>query len=109
MAIGIVVKDKQDVGLGETVAAQITLDSSYPTGGEPVTAKELGFRVGSRLHAMDLDCADGHVFEFVPDATLKDRGKILAFIQDGNAGKLVEVADTTDLSAVTARVTAHGR
>lgn len=64
-----------DLGMGERVIADILFDSSYPAGGEAVTAKDLGFRVGSELRAVSAQRAVGdRVLEFIPDGSLADRG-----------------------------------
>lgn len=108
MALTIAVKSKQDVGNGEIVVADITFDTSYPTGGEPLTAKDLGFRVGSELWDVQTSQEGVRAFEWEQDANLKHTGKFLAYEEDGG-GVLAEVADTTNLSAVTVRVSARGR
>lgn len=67
----------QDIGNGERVVADVTFDNSYPHGGEPLTAADLGFRVGSKLDQVDVPNKGNYVFEWVPDATLADRGKLV--------------------------------
>jgi len=74
----------------------IAFDSSYPTGGESLTASDLG------LSVVDLvipSPKSGYVFEY--DYT---NSKIKAYYADYDAtsdGALIEVANTTDLSGVT--------
>ena len=71
-------------------------DASYPTGGEPLTPGDLGLRVVNRLEASP---KSGFIFEYD-----KTNEKLLAYYADYDAvadGALIQVADTTDLSAVT--------
>lgn len=79
------------------VVADITLDSSYPTGGEAVTANQLG---GGSVVAAFLPPNDGIVLEY--DRT---NSKILAYWVDTtvDGAAMGEVADTTDLSGVVSR------
>lgn len=81
----------------------VDFDSSYPTGGEPLDLsgdfKDLLF--------VHIEPKSGYIFEY--DYTSK---KVLAYWNDADAGAdaaLIEVADTTDLSALTGvRVLARG-
>lgn len=74
MSLTISKVSSQDVGKGETLVADVTFDNSYPWGGELVTAKNLGFRVGSELRAVNVARNKRFSVEFVAHATLKDRG-----------------------------------
>ena len=81
----------------------ITMDSSYPTGGEEITANQLGLSV---IDFVLPSPAAGYVFEF--DHANK---KLMAYQTDCDLvanGALVEVTDKTDLSEVTVRVLAIG-
>jgi len=49
MTVAVEIVDRQDIGNAERIIADVTFDSVYARGGEPVTAKELGFRVGAQL------------------------------------------------------------
>lgn len=83
------------------VIADVALDSSYPTGGEAVTASQFGLQA---LQFVLPSTAAGYMFEF--DHT---NGKIKAVAPtSAAAGAGTEVANTTNLSAVTVRVLAMG-
>lgn len=74
----------------------IAFDSSYPTGGE---ALDLGANAETILHIQCNTSSGGYVFTF--DYANQ---KLLAFYSDNNNaadGPLIQVPDTTDLSAVT--------
>ena len=82
MSLTVVEVDAQDVGRAQRIVADITFDSSYPWDGEPITALELGFRVGSRI--FDVSGQKGkYRLEFVPEAATQaqtarlDRGALL--------------------------------
>jgi hypothetical protein len=74
--------------------ADITFDSSYPTGGEAIAAADLKLATAIELLIHAGGDADGNAHQFVHDRT---NGKILAY----TAG--AEVANTTDLSTLTPR------
>lgn len=84
----------------------VAFDSSYPTGGEPLTAADLGFSVAPR--DVRIEPKGGYVFEY--DRT---NSKVLAYYGDNNNasdGPLIEVPNTTDLSAITGvKVIARGK
>lgn len=86
----------------------VDFDSSYPTGGESLNEVELGFPDNSTLLAVIPLPRLGYVFEY--DYT---NLKLLAYHADYSTatdGALIEVPDTTDLSAVTdVRVVAFAR
>lgn len=76
---------------GKLQVGTLAFDDSYPTGGEPV---DFGFTPTIVL----LQPASGYVFEY--DA---DNGQVLAYYADYDAtadGALIQVANATDLSAV---------
>lgn len=75
MSLTITNVSKQDVGNGQRIVADVLFDASYPHGGEVVTAKDLGFRVGSRLDRIDATGKDARLVEFVPGGA--DDGKLL--------------------------------
>lgn len=88
----------------------ITFDSSYPTGGEALTASTLGFRKVEevRPHGVFRN-TDGTLA--VPVSYDHTNSKLLAYQYNGaSAGvaQLLEVANTTDLSAFSGRVTVVG-
>lgn len=81
------------------VVTTVTFDSSYPTGGESLTAADLG------LVSIDavLPCAAVNATPVAVVTTYdKTNSKLLAFQADGAASglaSLAQVANTTDLSA----------
>jgi hypothetical protein len=83
----------------------LTFDSSYPTGGEAITAANVGMnRAIDRIH---FNAASGYVFEYD-----KTNQKVLAYYADndgGADGALIQVANTTNLSAITASYIAVGQ
>jgi hypothetical protein len=76
------------------VIADIALDSSYPTGGEAISASQFG------LNSIDFVMPS---FSAGYDAEYDHANKKLKMFTAGS-----EVTDTTDLSAVTVRVLAIG-
>lgn len=75
----------------------LAFDSSYPTNGEAVLASQIGL---STINQLDILPMNGYVFQYVA-ATAKI--KVYYADYDANAdGALIEVANTTDLSALTA-------
>lgn len=99
------VGSKHSMGDLRAVIADIAFDSSYPTGGEPLTAGDLGL---STIDFLMAEPAGGYTFEY--DHT---NSKLIARYGDLNAvadGPQIQVPDTTDLSTVTGvRVIAFGR
>ena len=73
----------------------IAFDSSYPTGGEALTAANVGLGV---LDHITITSKGGYVFEY--DYT---NSKVLVYVEEAVAagGPLLEVADTTNLATVT--------
>lgn len=78
---------------------KVVFDSSYPTGGEPLTAAQLGLRTVTHAHAQVQVAGTGSVTNVFYDVANQ---KLKAFTA------AAEVANTTDLSAVTVQVTAYG-
>lgn len=74
----------------------ITFDSSYPTGGEPLSAATLGFR---KILFVNAPRSGANLFQY--DYT---NSKLLAYV----ATTGVEVADTTDLHTLVARIMVVG-
>lgn len=86
----------------------ITFDSSYPTGGESLTAADLGLKriFELRPHGSFRAAANTSAIEVSYDHT---NSKLIAFW--GNAGTASvqpEVTNTTDLSTYSGRITAVG-
>ena len=92
----------------------ITFDSSYPTGGESLTAADFGLRrlFEVRPHGLFRTSSGTTAISVDYDHT---NSKLLAYrgIDPANAGGAQvpwqEVANTTDLSAFSGRVTAIGQ
>ena len=103
MAAVATIKKKFKFGNGYCVVADVAMDSSYPTGGEAVSAEQLGL---SALEFVLGAPSGGYVPEY--DHASK---KLKAYYGDNdNAadGPLAEVANATNLSAVTFRLMALG-
>lgn len=78
---------------------KVAFDSSYPTGGEALTAADLGFEDAAANLIVHVPMKSGYMFEY--DGT---NAKIKAYYGDNNNasdGPLIEVPNTTDLSALT--------
>ena len=99
--------NREDLSIGNErgVRLDITFDSSYPTGGEALTAADLGLsRVNQLISDQGgLGAADGRVIQYDRDNEL-----LLAFESAGAAQAMAEVINATDLSDLTVRVTALG-
>jgi len=94
------------VSPGEAVVrtGTITLDSSYPTGGEALAAAAFGI---DNIDFVSFGGAGGYVLEY--DYA---NAKVMAWYGDFNAvadGALIEVPNTTDLSTVSAHFVLVGR
>jgi hypothetical protein len=106
MAVTVTKRQSYNTGNVNAVVADIAFDSSYPTGGESLTKTDLGFVTG--VEFLLAEPASGYSFEY--DHTNE---KLIARYADYDAaadGALIQVPNTTDLSAVTGvRVIAFGR
>lgn len=80
----------------KVVIGTLAFDSSYPSDGEAYTAALFGLKTIDRL---SVDPSGGIVFEPIP-ADLKIKAYWVDTSTDGAV--MAEVADTTDISAVTA-------
>ena len=78
MALTISTVKKTDLGDVQEITADVTFDSSYPVGGETITAQDLGFRVGRRIDSIDANPVKDIRFEFEKDASLDNTGKLVA-------------------------------
>lgn len=97
MALTIDQNVSLNVGHRRGVIVDVDFDSSYPTGGESLTASDLGF--AGTVDLLLAEPQSGYVFEY-------DRvnSKLLAYYGDNNNasdGPLIEVPNTTNLSTVT--------
>ena len=82
-------------------------DSSYPTGGWPLTKASLGFAATvDPTFNVQAENSSGYVLEY--DHT---NSKLKAYRQTAATGALAEVPNTTDLSATVtaARISAQGK
>ena len=88
-------------GNNKYVIKRIQFDSSYATGGESLTATQLGFE---SIHIIICETEDsGYVAQY------DYSGEKLALYEAGaDAAALDEVADTTNVSAVYVRILAFG-
>lgn len=84
---------------------KITFDSSYPTGGEPLTAADLGWSDNASL--LDVVALSGP-YTFQYDAA---NAKILAYWVDTtvDGAAMAEVVNTTNLSTVSTYVLSFGK
>lgn len=89
-------------GNRKMVMGTITLDSSYVTGGEPVTLAQLGL---SRLDFLNVSAGVGYLPAWDGSVTTP---KILVYRQTAATSALIEVPNTTDVSTVTVRFLAYG-
>ena len=62
MAISVALKERLKMGNAFMVVADITLDDSYPTGGEAFDSKSIGLNV---IHGMMVYPSGGYLFEYV--------------------------------------------
>lgn len=90
-------KAPEFMGRQRMVQVDITFDSSYPTGGEAVSAASLGI---SRLDRIDISPSGGYIPQWDGSRTAP---KIKMYWVDTtvDGSPLLEVANTTDLATVT--------
>jgi hypothetical protein len=86
------------------VTATVTFDSSYVTGGEAITASSLGL---DRLDFIWAVTQDGYVPSW-NGSTTAPKIKLYWVDTTTDGAALAEVASTTDVSAVVARIFAFG-
>lgn len=91
------------VGSRKVWRGTVTLDSSYPTGGEALAVGDFNFSVA--IEHLIPHSANTATYRPVWDAA---NSKLKMFVEDGTSGIEAEVADTTDLSSVTVEVEATG-
>lgn len=91
-------------GRQRTRVMQITFDSSYPTGGESFTAAMAGMAEVKGVFLSPL--ASGYMVQWD-----RANAKLQVFVEEAVAagGPLLEVADTTDLSALVVVALVVGR
>lgn len=81
--------------VNKVVIADVTFDASYPTGGLALTPGQLGLK---EITTVNDDGVGGRTFPYN-----RSTGKLMAF------ASTTEVANATNLSAVTTRLTVIGR
>ena len=103
MAASVAITQPPEVpGNRKQVVGVITLDSSYVTGGEPVTLAQLGL---TRLDFLILTAGVGYLPTW--DGSTSSP-KVLVYRQTAATGAFAEVPNTTDMSATTVRFLAVG-
>lgn len=96
MALTVAKGIRHAVGSMRAVEITLDFDDSYPTGGEPLAASDLGL---SEVRFFPTVLAGGYVLQYD-----YDNEKLQAFHVDMDAqadSPLVEVTDSTDLEALT--------
>lgn len=96
MALTVNVLHREMFGRFYTTLAEVTFDTSYPTGGEVINPQEFGFESFLFVHASTSG-------SYIPQFDYENN-KLIIF--DGNYD--TEVLDETDLSTLKIRVLAHG-
>lgn len=124
MALTITPKRCYVTGDRRTVVAEVTFDSSYPTGGESLTAADLGLELGMDQIEIGGASSTGHVFQydwatsklkaFRPNAHTHSENAAATYTQSVNTGSaggqtLTEEANATNLSTTVVRVVAVGK
>lgn len=103
MAVAVSNITRSIQGNRRVVYADVTFDSSYPTGGESLTAANLG--LSSKIDFLTAQSTGGYTFEFIHSTSL-----LKVFVEEAAAagGPLLELANATDISTVVTRVKAEG-
>ena len=94
MAATVTVKRTINSQNEKTVYATIGFDSSYPTGGEAVSASDLGLQ--GILHGAAHGADDAKYHGYWDQTNLK----MLLYVEDGTTGIEAQAANTSDQSAV---------
>lgn len=103
MTIAVAVKKTVNVNTNKIVLADVTLDNSYPTGGEAVVASDFGL-AGINHVICGSPPLGGFVATYDPIA-----GKIKLWQSTtGAPALLVEVADTTSAATAVVPMTVYG-
>jgi len=98
MALTVTLTNITIFGNKRFIQGKIAFDTSYPTGGEAFSLADMGL-AGGVLDFCMFEPESGYIFEY--DHT---NNKVLAYYCDYDAvadGALIQVANTTDLSALT--------
>ena len=103
MALAITVIKRPAMPAGKAVVATITFDSSYPTGGEPLTAADLGM-LNVEWLVVEQKGAASRIIEYDhANAKLK-----LYFLVEGAPNTFGEVTNASDQSTISCRIHAIG-
>lgn len=86
----------------------ITFDSSYPTGGEPLTAGDLGLKAVFEVRAHGPFRNTGATLGVTVSYDHANSKLVAYWGNAGTASGLPEVTNTTDLSTYSGRITAVG-
>jgi hypothetical protein len=89
-----------DANAGWAVRGVLTMSNSYATGGDSITAAQLGIGQIVKMAVFD---APGYLMRYNSAS-----GTVQAYQQSAATGALTEVPNTTNLSAVTADFIAWG-
>lgn len=110
MALTISAQPPQLLGTERVVRATITFDASYPTGGEAFTAAQLGLT--SLKDVQPYAGLGSSTTGYVPVWNRSVSSPLLLVLMGDNNnasdGPLIEVANTTDLSAFVCQIRAVG-
>lgn len=101
MAVTVNLIKRTVMGDMKVAIADVTFDSSYPTGGEVLDTKLLGLNL---VHFAHVSNSAGYDVNYVPST-----GKLLARVSAAAASAFGEVANATNLSTLTIRVMAYGQ
>lgn len=104
MGLTLTKVSRNQAGQRREALYDFVFDSSYPTGGEALTAAQLGLKQIETLEVVE--SPDGYFFDYD-----RANSKLKAFYVDNNNasdGPIIQVPDTTDLSAVNGRLRARG-
>lgn len=104
MALDVAVVESFISGSFRETIVDVTFDDHYPTGGEAVNTRQLGF--AARVDHISPALSDGYV-------VMHDQANETLVVFEGNygevaAGPLAEVANDTDLAALTVRLRCVG-
>lgn len=112
MAVTVTANYPERIGRKKVVTGTITFDSSYPTGGESVTVAQLGL---TQLQNLEVrpglgSSTTGYVPVWATGRSVTSPAVQVLMGDNNNAsdGPLIEVANTTDLSALVVDFVATG-
>lgn len=106
MAVTTTAVSSQVPGAQRQTVTLVTFDSSYPTGGEPVTAAT--FQLQRLDHIMPFTARNAAGTLHLIGGWDHTNSKLFLAWGAASGAPFAEVANTTDLSAFTARITALG-